>query len=156
MVSVLYTKLADQCVARDHFDRKQEERWMPQKIERRKQRSTDPIIALHYQLQTVRAEASLDALVLVDDAGCLVAGAGAWPVCEELAAFAPFLADGTSVRNRDVASQAAELARHTHVQPMCVDGLDVVLCAKGGSGSNLASQVSRAADGCRRILTTGP
>ena len=86
---------------------------MPQKTERRKQRSTDPIIALHYQLQAVRAEASLDALVLVDDAGCLVAGAGAWPVCEELAAFAPFLADASTTRSRQVASQTAQMARHT-------------------------------------------
>lgn len=129
---------------------------MPQKIERRKQRSTDPIIALHYQLQAVRAAASLDAVVLVDDTGCLVAGAGAWPICEELAAFAPFLADGTAVRSQHVASQAAKLGRQTHVKPMSVDGMDIVLCAKGGNGKDVSSQMSRAASGCHRILSIGP
>ncbi len=129
---------------------------MPQKIEKRKQRSTDPIIALHYQLQTVRAEARLDALVLVDDAGCLVAGAGSWPVCEELAAFAPFLADATMARSPHLASETAKLARQTHVQPMSVDGIDVLLCAKGGKGRDVPVQVRRAAHGCQRILTAGP
>ncbi len=56
--------------------------------DRRRRRSEDPITALHYQLSFARAEAELEALVLVDDSGCLVAGAGAWPLCEELAAYA--------------------------------------------------------------------
>src|SRR5262245_44971287 len=61
-------------------------------FERRRRRSDDPITALHYQLSSVRAEAQLAALVLIDEGGCLIAGAGAWPLCEELAAYAPLLA----------------------------------------------------------------
>jgi len=129
---------------------------MPQTIERRKQRSTDLIIALHHQLAAVRTDADLDAVVLVDDAGCVVAGAGAWPICEELAAFAPFLVAGPSACSEQVASEAARIAPHTHVRPMSVDGMGVVLCAKGERGKDVASQMSRAASGCHRILSVGP
>ncbi|MEO7327770.1 MAG: hypothetical protein ABI193_04285, partial [Minicystis sp.] len=50
----------------------------PRAMDRRRRRSEDPITALHYQLSFSRHEAALEALVLVDDSGCLVAGAGAW------------------------------------------------------------------------------
>ncbi len=129
---------------------------MPQKIERRKQRSTDPIIALHHQLAAVKTSAELDAVVLVDDTGCLVAGAGAWPVCEELAAFAPFLADGAAACSEYVATQTAILAPQTHVRPLSIDGMDVVLCAKGANGRDVSSEMTRAATGCHRILAIGP
>lgn len=129
---------------------------MEQRFERRKQRSTDPIVALHYQLAAVRDAASLDAVVLVDESGCLVAGAGAWPLCEELAAFAPLLADQSAIQSPDVASQAARLAALAHVRPMSVDGLEVVLCARGGNANEVIAEMSRAASGCARILTAGP
>ena len=125
---------------------------MPENMERRRRRSNDPIIALHYQLAAVRNEAGLEALVLVDDAGCLVAGAGAWPLCEELAAYAPFLANTAAARSAQVASETARLERITHVRPLSVDGMDVVLCARGGTPPNIAPCMSRAAAGCSRIL----
>ncbi len=137
---------------RNHFDRKQEDVLKERTTERRRQRCTDPIIALHYQLAAARKAASLDALVLVDDTGCLVAGSGAWPICEELAAYAPFLADKSVARSQHVARQTAALARQTHVRPMKIDGMDVVLCARGGNQKNIPAQMSRAMSGCQRIL----
>ena len=124
---------------------------MPDTIERRTHRSDDPIVALHYQLSTVRSEASFDALVLVDGSGCLVAGAGAWPLCEELAAYAPFLAHRTSAQTREVASRAGEIARDTHVRSMQIEGSEVLLCARGG-GQEVTPWIVRAVAGCRRIL----
>ena len=41
--------------------------------DRRRRRSDDPITALHYQLSQTRGAARLEAVVLVDDTGCLVA-----------------------------------------------------------------------------------
>lgn len=118
---------------------------MPQTVERRKHRSDDPIVALHYQLSAVRADASFDAVVLVDGAGCLVAGAGAWPACEELAAFAPLIARG----------QGSRVGDDARVHPVEIDGAEVLLCARGG-GADAACAIGRAADGCRRILGGEP
>ena len=119
--------------------------------ERRNRRSDDTITALHYQLAAMRLQGELEALVLVDDSGCLVAGAGAWPTCEELAAYAPLLAHPTEVRSRAVGSRVAALHSDVLVQSLSVDGVEVLLCGRGGSAER-ARVVDRAAAGCRRIL----
>ena len=62
--------------------------------ERRKQRSTDPLVALHYQLAQSKTRSSVEAIVLADPSGVVVAGAGSWVVCEELAAYAPLFSQG--------------------------------------------------------------
>lgn len=121
-------------------------------VERRKRRSTDPIMALHHQLAAVRSREELEAVVLVDDLGCLVAGAGSWPVCEELAAFAPFLADGSAACSQYVATRTALLACDTQVKSFDIEGMDAVLCVKGVGPRDLTREMNQAAGGCRRIL----
>lgn len=56
--------------------------------ERRRKRSSDPLVALHYQLSYARLDGAADTLVLADDSGVMVAGSGPWAACEELAAYA--------------------------------------------------------------------
>lgn len=119
--------------------------------ERRRRRSDDPITALHYQLSHTRAEAQLDALVLVDDAGCLIAGAGAWPLCEELAAFAPLLATPAAVSNAVLGTRLAAIEPDVVVRPLSLDGCEALLCCKG-EGRGRSDLMAQAADGCRRIL----
>jgi hypothetical protein len=119
--------------------------------ERRRRRSDDPITALHYQLSAVRADMGLSAVVLVDDRGCLVAGAGAWPVCEELAAYAPLLSDPQLPRSTSVSSRLAELGGEAHVETLVIDGAPALLCGHGGS-SAARQRLERAAAGCQRIL----
>lgn len=119
--------------------------------ERRRRRSEDPITALHYQLSFARAEGELEALVLVDDSGCLVAGAGAWALCEELAAYAPLLAYPSAIQNDKVGSRLAAMARETETRTMLIDGVEAMICGRGGSVARAAS-IARAAAGCRRIL----
>ncbi|XXT16345.1 hypothetical protein WME94_39545 [Sorangium sp. So ce429] len=121
--------------------------------ERRRRRSDDPITALHYQLSTTRTEANLDVVVLVDDSGCLVAGAGAWPACEELAAYAPLLANRDAVQSAAVGSRIAALTAEVEVQSLSVEGGEVLLCGRGGTAERGAS-IARAAAGCLRILRT--
>jgi hypothetical protein len=123
----------------------------PSSPDRRRRRSDDPITALHYQLAHTRSEAGLDAVVLVDDAGCLVAGAGAWPLCEELAAFAPLLASPRAVIREAVGTRLAALDPEAFVCPVSLDGVEALLCGRGGSGAS-ADLIARTADGCRRIL----
>lgn len=120
-------------------------------LDRRRRRSEDPITALHYQLAHTRAEAGLDAVVLVDDTGCLVAGAGAWPTCEELAAYAPLLVDRDAVGSATVGTRLAALEGEVVVHTLTLDGVEAVLCSRGGDPSR-AGSIARAVDGCRRIL----
>jgi hypothetical protein len=131
--------------------------------ERRRRRSDDTITALHYQLSHTRSEGRLEAVVLVDDTGCLVAGAGAWPVCEELAAFAPLLADRRAVGSAAVGGRLADIESEVFVSPLSVDGCEALICGRGSDSTRapravhpaLAELIARAADGCRRILETG-
>jgi hypothetical protein len=120
--------------------------------DRRKKRSSDVITALHYQLSSTRAEARLEAVVLVDPSGCLVAGAGAWPVCEELAAYAPLLAHRGDIRNATVGSRIAALTGAVCVQALFVDGGEAILCGRGGAEPGRRASLEQAAEGCRRIL----
>lgn len=119
--------------------------------ERRLRRSHDPITALHYQLAETRRVAALDAVVLVDDSGCLVAGAGAWPVCEELAAYAPLLGDDAAPVRSVVSHRIASLAGHVERVLLDIDGQPAILCGRGGSAGRSAA-LERARAGVLRIL----
>jgi hypothetical protein len=125
----------------------------PEGGERRLRRSDDVITALHYQLSAVRSRAALEAVVLVDGSGCLVAGAGAWPVCEELAAYAPLLANQGADTNATVGSRIAALSGAVDVQTLQVDGGEALLCGRGGPTAERRASIAHAAIGCRRILT---
>jgi hypothetical protein len=112
--------------------------------ERRSRRSPDPLVALHYQLSSSRREGALDTLVLADGSGVVVAGAGSWAACEELAAFAPLMLRGDSLGFDRVT------IRHVDV-----DGDRVLLCARAASGEEGVARdaaLTRAAAGITRIL----
>jgi len=120
--------------------------------DRRVRRSSDPITALHYQLSSTRYEAGFDAVVLVDDAGALVAGAGAWPLCEELAAFAPLLAHRDHLRHREASDAVTALLPRVALVTLSIHGSDVVLAARGEPMSGAEHHLALAAAGCHRIL----
>lgn len=123
----------------------------PRGTERRRRRSDDLVTALHYQLSHTRAQAGLEAVVLVDDTGCLVAGAGAWPICEELAAFAPLLADPRAATGNAVGTRLAAIGPQVFVRQLALDGCEALLCGRSADPAS-ADLIARAADGCRRIL----
>jgi hypothetical protein len=104
------------------------------------------MMALHYQLAFARFEGEFEALVLADAAGCLVAGAGPWPTCEMMAAFAPLLVG----RPREDAENDGP-PTDLEIRRLMVDGSEVLLCARGGGRGRVPS-ITRAASGCRRIL----
>jgi hypothetical protein len=122
--------------------------------ERRRRRSDDPITALHYQLSAARTAGKLEAVVLVDDRGCLVAGAGAWPICEELAAYAPLLAEPAVIATAAVGTRIASLSTEVEVQTVALDGAEALLATRGG-GADRSAFILRAAAGCRRIFHEG-
>ena len=59
--------------------------------ERRQRRSQESHQALHYQLAHSRDRGGLDAVVLANEDGLVVASAGDDAVCEELGAMAPLM-----------------------------------------------------------------
>jgi hypothetical protein len=124
---------------------------VPSTDERRRKRSDDPLIALHYQLAHTRRESCLEAIVVADGSGVVVAAAGAWAMCEELAAYAPLLAQGQWTEpGLDDTSRVAALRTEVDVQPVDVDGQIVLLCSRGGRRG--AAALDRAAEGVARIL----
>ncbi|MBX3201825.1 MAG: hypothetical protein KF850_40365 [Labilithrix sp.] len=130
--------------------------------DRRRRRSSDPLVALHYQLSCARARGDLDAIVVADPSGVVVAGAGSWPVCEELAAYAPLLADGDWAQMSTQVSSRVEALRHeVDVRAVAVGGQEVLLCTRQKRRVEAIEAVAAstrhlddAARGVSRILTT--
>ncbi|MCU0653819.1 MAG: hypothetical protein MUF64_00520 [Polyangiaceae bacterium] len=120
--------------------------------DRRQRRSDDPITALHYQLAHARYRGGFEALVLVDQAGMLVAGAGAWPVCEELAAFAPLLEEAR-LRGPCLPPELFRLRPEVRLQRLKIQGSTVLLAARG-AGEETEESLTSAARGCLRILSS--
>lgn len=114
--------------------------------DRRLRRSDDPLVALHYQLSETRRRGGLAAIVVADTSGLVVAGAGSWPLCEELAAFAPLLQEGTV----DALPSRSDLAEAVAVRTVQAGGQDVLLCYRGGEIP--AELLGAAANGIARIL----
>jgi hypothetical protein len=114
--------------------------------DRRQRRSHDPLVALHYQLSETRRQGSLDTVVVADGSGVVVAGAGSWAACEELAAFAPLILDGS----------VGGFERVT-VRSVDVGGDRVLLCARTPASEPhdhdaTEHAMKRAAQGVSRIL----
>jgi hypothetical protein len=122
-------------------------RMSPNDQDRRKQRSTDPLVALHYQLAQTKSHSSVDAIVLADASGVVVAGAGSWVVCEELAAYAPLF------EHDDVPARVATLRAECEVRPMMANGQPMLLCAMGKSSARTKA-AEHASQGVARILET--
>jgi hypothetical protein len=114
-------------------------------LERRQSRSENTLVALTRLLEAARRSAELEAVAIGDDAGLLVAGAGAAELCDELAAIAPL----NAVANDTVPTRFDVLSRRTEVRRLAVDGLEVLISGRGG---DLSVALSRVADGCARIL----
>ena len=121
----------------------------PSPAERRKQRSADPLVALHYQLAHSRSRSAVEAIVLADSAGVVVAGAGSWVVCEELAAYAPLF----SQPDTGLPARVASLRADCEVREMIAGGQPVLLCAMGKSAAR-AQAADLASSGVVRILET--
>lgn len=113
--------------------------------ERRQRRSHDPLVALHYQLSSTRREGSLDTVVVADPSGVVVAGAGSWAACEELAAFAPLIAQGSHAFDR-VTVRSVNVGFDRVL--LCVRAADESV--EGKSARDVA--MTRAADSISRIL----
>lgn len=116
--------------------------------ERRVRRSTHRELALELQLQHVRDQARLEALVLADDDGLSLSTAGDPAVCRELAAIAPLWAKSILGIPLPPLLRGADLAVrivHVHGQPLYL--------ASVGGGVARDALLSHSLNGVRRILS---
>ena len=115
--------------------------------DRRRRRSIDPLVALHYQLSSARKEGAIDTIVVADGEGVVVAGAGSWAACEELAAFAPLIARGEPLLGHEKVT----------VRSVDIGGDHVLLCVRAAQSTEelgvvREAAIERAAVGVCRIL----
>ena len=115
------------------------------KLERRQARSENTQLALTRLLEAARRSAELEALVLGDELGLLVAGAGAADLCDELAAVAPLFGSGKACPK----AGSAHVGLGTDVRRLAIDGCELFI---SGRGPGLESALGGVESGCQRIL----
>lgn len=116
--------------------------------ERRVRRSDNKTYALHHLLAAQRERAGLGALLLATDDGFLLAHDGDRDACEELAAYAPFVArgEGLSVDPRRLQGVAV------HTFP--VGNQEVLLVLQGdGVHERFTPAIVASIEGALRILS---
>ena len=118
--------------------------------DRRRSRSHDPYRALCLQLERVREDGELDAMVVAIDNGLLVAGAGERSVCEALGAIAPLV--GSPSFNGRV--PGALVGQRLDVRSISLEGETVYVASAGRSTND--EWLRRSIGGVRRILGYAP
>lgn len=112
--------------------------------DRRRSRSSDPLVSLRRMLDAARRDSGFAALAIADETGCLVAGSGAARVCEELAAVS------TLPANDPILDELGFGAGQRRVRQLSIAGMAVSISALGLADE---SDYLRLSDGCQRILT---
>jgi len=115
--------------------------------DRRLRRSTDRYVALRYQLEHTREKAGLEALVLADDAGLVVAGSGDASVCAELGAIAPLVSRSAMGMPLPPLLRGSDVA----IRSVLVFGQQLYLACVGG-GVARDAVLSTSSKGLQRIL----
>jgi hypothetical protein len=134
----------------------------PQAGERRQSRSPHLIQALHHQMQYVQTRLGLEAIVLADELGQVLAWAGERDLCSRLGLEAPWLAATPESRRRESLAMLWDIypgldARRVHVRVVLTEPFaePLALCAIGDS-VYLAGWMDHVARGVRRIGATAP
>lgn len=117
--------------------------------ERRQRRSSDRFIALRYQLEHTREHGNIEALVLADDEGLVVASSGDASTCAELGAIAPLVARSAMGMPMPPLLRGAEVA----IRPVRIYGQSLYLASVGG-GVARDAHLSTSRNGVQRILAS--
>lgn len=116
-------------------------------VERRVRRSDRADLALLMQLEQTRSTGNLEAVVLVDSQGVLLAHAGDRRTCDALGALAPL---GPWARSSGVMAELVG-GRDVAVRPLRLNGSPLYLAALGGTSARDAV-LAHALSGVTRIL----
>ncbi|MEM6961499.1 MAG: hypothetical protein AAF355_14990 [Myxococcota bacterium] len=117
--------------------------------ERRTRRSEERAVALRYQLEHTRHRGGLEALVLADGYGLVVAHAGDEAVCSELGALAPVFSGHSFSIPVPPLLEGADI----EVLPLSLLGQKLFLACTGG-GMARDALLTHSASGVSRILET--
>ena len=118
--------------------------------ERRRRRSENTSLALHYQLDSGRKAARLDGLVLSDEDGFCLASSGDPEACQEVAARLPFI--GRKVPEFEGVLLGTESGWRIRMRRMAIAGTELYLCAIGNPNATRDHDMTRTSGGIRRIL----
>lgn len=118
--------------------------------ERRRRRSENTTLALHYQLDSGRKAARLDGFVLSDEDGFCLASSGDPEACQEVAARLPFI--GRKVPEFEGVLLGTESGWRIRMKRMAVGGAELYLCAIGNHAEVGDKEMARMGGGVRRIL----
>lgn len=118
--------------------------------ERRLRRTQDPYRALCLQLEHIRAEGELDAMVVAIDNGLLIAGAGERSICEALGAVAPLVGSPSF----DGRVPCSLVGQSIDVRSISLEGETVYVASAGRTTSD--EWMKRSIGGVRRILGYAP
>jgi hypothetical protein len=116
-------------------------------MERRTNRTSDPLVALSRLLEAARRRTGASTLALADETGICIAGAGDVALCEDLAARGPLALEGKPM-NDTIPCRLDVVERTMVVRRLRIDGIEVLLCAEAPHPVD----VSDAEEGSRRIL----
>lgn len=106
----------------------------------------DPLIALHMLLVAARAQGGHDVVVVAYASGRVLAGAGAWPACEELASLMPL--------RTSVDARVREMLRDVAISEVETAGQPLLVCVSGGG--NREARASAVAAMAAVLLTSRP
>jgi hypothetical protein len=120
--------------------------------ERRRRRSIDPCLALTYQLAACCDDGKIDAMVVADGDGLPLASSGDDYVCDEIAGRMVLV--GARIRDFNGTLLGPGARWDVQMTKIDVDGSELLVCAVGGSPDARRRQISRGAEGARRILAT--
>jgi len=121
----------------------------PDRVERRRDRTTDALAALTRLLDAARRRSGLEALAVAEPGGVLLAGAGPARLCDEMAAWAPLAEQRPA--NDAVPSRLDVFERRALVRRLAVDGVELIVCGVG-EGEKAQRELGTVAEGCTRIL----
>jgi hypothetical protein len=118
--------------------------------DRRRLRSENTTLALHYQLESGRQAARLEGLVLSDEDGFCLASSGDPEACQEVAARLPFI--GRKVPEFEGVLLGTDSGWRIRMKRMAVAGAELYLCAIGNQTPSRDQEMARTGGGVRRIL----
>ncbi len=118
--------------------------------ERRVRRTEDTPTALSYQLDACRSRSGITAMVVADEEGNLLAASGDRFVCEEVAGRVVIA--GRRIQEFHGTLLSPEQHFDVQMRKIEIDGAPLMVCAVGGNAAARNAEISRGADGARRIL----
>lgn len=118
--------------------------------ERRRRRANTATQALRYQLAACCEDGDISAMVVADGDGLPLASSGDTFACDEVAARMVLV--GPRIKSFDGTLLGAGHSWDVQMMKVDIEGTELLVCAVGGTSAARQRQITRGAEGARRIL----